>query len=57
MYFYHRGLQNKFIDVEYKDSNGCRLFSGDDLQRLKFRVNRIERKSPTKTGRKKTPGI
>jgi hypothetical protein len=39
---------NKFNDVECRDRNGWRLFSEDDLQRLKEHVNHIERISVKK---------
>jgi hypothetical protein len=35
--------QNKFTDVEHRDRNGWRLFTQDDLQRLKSHVNHIEK--------------
>lgn len=35
--------QGKFTDVGHRDRNGWRLFTDDDLLRLKARVNRIER--------------
>jgi DNA-binding transcriptional MerR regulator len=34
--------QKKFTDVEHRDRNGWRLFTEDDLQRLKAHVNHIE---------------
>jgi DNA-binding transcriptional MerR regulator len=34
--------QKKFTDVEHRDRNGWRLFTEDDVQRLKVQVNRIE---------------
>ena len=42
--------QNKIADVEYRDRNGWRLFTEDDLNRLKTKVNHIERMT-------KTPGV
>jgi hypothetical protein len=33
--------KNKFTDVKLRDRNGWRLFSNDDLIRLKKKVNRI----------------
>ncbi len=33
----------KFTDVAYRDRNGWRLFTEDDLERLKSKVNRIQR--------------
>jgi excisionase family DNA binding protein len=33
--------EKKFNDVEYRDRNGWRLFTEDDVIRLKKRVNRI----------------
>jgi DNA-binding transcriptional MerR regulator len=33
----------KFADVENRDRNGWRLFTGDDLRRLTERVNRVEK--------------
>jgi DNA-binding transcriptional MerR regulator len=35
--------QSKFTDVEYRDRNGWRLFTDDDIQRLKARVKHVER--------------
>lgn len=35
--------QKKITDVEHRDRNGWRLFTRDDLQRLKARVNYVER--------------
>ena len=37
--------QNKFTDVAFRDRNGWRLFTEDDLKRLKNKVNHIERSS------------
>jgi DNA-binding transcriptional MerR regulator len=34
--------QNKFTDAEYRDRNGWRLFTEDDIQRLRAHVNHIE---------------
>lgn len=39
--------QKKFPDVEHRDRNGWRLFTEDDVQRLKAHVNHIERISKT----------
>ena len=39
--------QKKFTDVEHRDRNGWRLFTEDDVQRLKAHVNHIERISKT----------
>jgi DNA-binding transcriptional MerR regulator len=39
--------QKKFTDVEHRDRNGWRLFTDDDVQRLKTQVNHIERISTT----------
>jgi excisionase family DNA binding protein len=33
--------EKKFNDVEYRDRNGWRLFTEEDVIRLKKRVNRI----------------
>ena len=33
----------KFADVEYRDRRGWRLFTQDDLQRLKEEVNRVQK--------------
>jgi excisionase family DNA binding protein len=33
--------QGKFSDVQYRDRNGWRLFTEDDISRLKSRVNQI----------------
>jgi hypothetical protein len=33
--------EKRFADVEHRDRNGWRLFTGDDLIRLKEKVNRI----------------
>jgi len=38
--------QGDFTDVEYRDRNGWRLFSGEDIHRLKAKVNHIERINP-----------
>jgi len=35
--------QKKFTDVEHRDRNGWRLFTDDDLCRLKARVNHIDK--------------
>ena len=35
--------EGKFPDVVYKDRNGWRLFTEDDLNRLKAEVNRIHK--------------
>jgi hypothetical protein len=35
--------ENKYDDVENRDRNGWRLFTGEDVRRLKAKVNRIER--------------
>jgi hypothetical protein len=35
--------QNKFTDVVHRDRNGWRLFTADDLERLKSQVNHIDR--------------
>ena len=40
--------QRKFTDVEHRDRNGWRLFTDDDIRRLKTRVNHIERVSTLK---------
>ena len=37
--------QRKFIDVEHRDRNGWRLFTDEDIRRLKARVNHIDRVS------------
>jgi predicted site-specific integrase-resolvase len=34
---------NKFTDVVHRDRNGWRLFTEDDVQRLKSKVNKIQR--------------
>ena len=34
--------QRKFTDVEHRDRNGWRLFTDDDIQRLKARANHVE---------------
>lgn len=39
--------QKKFTDVEHRDRNGWRLFTDDDVQRLKAHVNHIERITKT----------
>lgn len=36
--------QNKFTDVKYRDRNGWRLFTENDLRRLKAKVNYVEKK-------------
>ena len=33
--------QGKFTDVHYRDRNGWRLFTGDDISRLKSKVNEV----------------
>jgi hypothetical protein len=35
--------EGKFNDVEHRDRNGWRLFTGKDIRRLKARVNYIEK--------------
>ena len=35
--------KGKFIDVEHRDRNGWRLFTNDDVRRLKTRINLIEK--------------
>jgi len=35
--------QGKFTDVEYRDRNGWRLFTDDDVRRLKTRINLVEK--------------
>ena len=40
--------QGKFTDVERRDRNGWRLFTNEDIRRLKARVNHIERVSTIK---------
>ena len=35
--------EGKFNDVENRDRNGWRLFTGDDVRRLRVKVNRIEK--------------
>jgi excisionase family DNA binding protein len=35
--------EGKFSDVEHRDRNGWRLFTGKDVHRLKAKVNHIER--------------
>ena len=40
--------QKKITDVEYRDRNGWRLFTDDDIQRLKARVNHVEKVSIVK---------
>ena len=40
--------QKKFTDVEHRDGNGWRLFTDDDIRRLKARVNHVDRVSPVK---------
>ena len=35
--------QNKFTDVKHRDRNGWRLFTENDLKRLKAKVNYIEK--------------
>lgn len=37
-----------FVDVEYRDRRGWRLFTEDDLNRLKVEVNRVHRVSQGK---------
>ena len=33
--------QGKFTDVQYRDRNGWRLFTKDDISRLKSRVDQV----------------
>ena len=40
--------QKKFTDVEYRDRNGWRLFTDDDIRRLKARANYVEKISTVK---------
>lgn len=42
--------EGKFVDVEHRDRNGWRLFTKDDVRRLKARVNRIERVTSNRKG-------
>ena len=35
--------QKRYPDVGHRDRNGWRLFTEDDIQRLKIEVNRIEK--------------
>ena len=44
--------QGKFVDVASRDRNGWRLFTEDDLQRLKYRVNHIDTTDTFKITRK-----
>ena len=39
--------EGKFTDVEHRDRNGWRLFTQEDVQRLKARVNHIEVRNKT----------
>jgi DNA-binding transcriptional MerR regulator len=34
--------EGRFVDVKTRDRNGWRLFSGEDIARLKIEVNKIE---------------
>ena len=34
--------ERKFADVEYRDRNGWRLFTDEDVRRLRARVNHIQ---------------
>ena len=34
--------QGRFIDVQHRDRNGWRLFTSDDVRRLKTRANHVE---------------
>jgi hypothetical protein len=36
--------ERKLTDVEHRDRNGWRLFTDEDVRRLKARVNHIERR-------------
>lgn len=40
--------QGKFTDVEHRDRNGWRLFTDEDIRRLKTRVNHVESVSISK---------
>jgi DNA-binding transcriptional MerR regulator len=40
--------QKKFTDVGHRDRNGWRLFTNEDIQRLKTRVNHVEKVDPVK---------
>jgi len=35
--------KGKFSDVEHRDRNGWRLFTNDDVHRLKARINLVEK--------------
>jgi excisionase family DNA binding protein len=35
--------KGKFTDVEHRDRNGWRLFTNDDVRRLKARINLVEK--------------
>jgi predicted site-specific integrase-resolvase len=37
--------QGKFVDVDHRNRNGWRLFTEDDLNRLKVQVNIMSRRS------------
>ena len=43
--------EGSFADVEHRDRRGWRLFTKDELDRLKAEVNRISKTSQSKTGR------
>ena len=34
--------EGRYVDVKTRDRNGWRLFSADDIERLKCQVNKIE---------------
>ena len=35
--------QGKFTDVKHRDRNGWRLFTEDDVNRLRSRINHVEK--------------
>lgn len=47
--FFRWVREGKFIDVEYRDRNGWRLFTSDDIRRLKAKANTLYRVSHQKT--------
>jgi hypothetical protein len=43
--------QGSYSDVQYRDRRGWRLFTREDLDRLKTEVNRVQVENTGRTGR------
>jgi predicted site-specific integrase-resolvase len=42
--------EGRFVDVKIRDRNGWRLFSDDDISRLKIEINKIKQIEAIKSG-------